>query len=235
LKSIFALKARISCIFLSAKRSCESGLGVKSAAEVSHRHVTSAFHAQECAPLAVPQCKPMAQFCSSVQSSTAKNAERQVMTDGCQAWNGTSECKTRLQNSAKRFFKAHYWSPSVATSAVRRRSTREFLHIEQRRVGGELRQAAAQDERARHHHDRAAQDRDGAGIAVDTPHERGSCTHLMMPVGSLSATYSETVSHTRLRRPVSPLAPFGSVLPADCRATRSSPKRRQRPHHQMCA
>ncbi len=30
------------------------------------------------------------------------------MTDGCQAWNGTSECKTRLQNSAKRFFKAQH-------------------------------------------------------------------------------------------------------------------------------
>jgi len=36
----------------------------------------------------------------------------------------------------------------------------------------------------------------------------GSYTLLMMPVGSLSAIYSETVSHTRLRRPVSPLARF---------------------------
>ncbi len=63
----------------------------------------------------------------------------------------------------------------------------------------------------------------------------GSCTHLMMPVGSLSAIYSETASHTRLRRPVSPLARLWGVLPADCRATRSSPERRQHPHHQMCA
>jgi len=57
----------------------------------------------------------------------------------------------------------------------------------------------------------------------------------MMLVGSLSAIYSETASHTRLRRPVSPLARLWGVLPADCRATRSSPERRQRPHHQMCA
>ena len=34
---------------------------------------------------------------------------------------------------------------------------------------------------------------------------------------------------------MSPLARLWGVLPADCRATRSSPERRQRPHHQMCA
>jgi len=54
--------------------------------------------------------------CSSVRSNdpflflsakrNCKNAERQVTTDGCQAWNDASECKTRLQNSAKTFFKA---------------------------------------------------------------------------------------------------------------------------------
>ena len=41
-----------------------------------------------------------------MQNSTAKNVERQATADGCQAWNDASECKTRLQNSAKTFFKA---------------------------------------------------------------------------------------------------------------------------------
>jgi len=63
----------------------------------------------------------------------------------------------------------------------------------------------------------------------------GSYTHLMMPVGSLSAIYSETASHIRLKRPVSPVARLWGVLPANCRATRRSPERRQRSHHQMCA
>ena len=73
-----------------------------------------------------------------------------------------------------------------------------------------------------------------ADVSVVGP-DTGSCTHLMMLVGSLSAIYSETASHTSLRRPVSPLARLWYVLPADYRATRSSPERRQRPHHQMCA
>jgi len=79
---------------------------VTSAAKVPHRRVTAAFHAQEGAPLAVPQCNSMTHFCPSVQRSTAKKGERQVTTDGCQAWNDAAECKTRLQNSAKTFFKA---------------------------------------------------------------------------------------------------------------------------------
>jgi len=62
----------------------------------------------------------------------------------------------------------------------------------------------------------------------------GSYTLLMMAVGSLSAIYSETASHTHLRRPVSPVARLWGVLPANCLATRRSPERRQRPHHQKC-